>query len=568
MQYSRNMALLKNKIIWKGRGNKSPLSFDVLIDRIMLFLVVGSLLLFILYPIFMVISTSVYRHGVFSLDNYRDLLSPGNLKLIKNSLFVSTLSSVLGTFLALCIALYTFLQKERIGALIYRLLMTTLISPPFVSALALIMLFGRRGLITYNLLGLSVNPYGWQGIVLLQTLGLISLAAIMLISALNAIDKRLLLASRDLGASALQTLHRVILPSIYPAILSVLFLLFTINMADFGTPIIIGGKFKVLATEAYMTIFSAADLGKAAAMSVLLIPPAIIAFYFYRKNLEKNNSLADGVKALGGEGLDFRLPLFIRIALGTITGLFFFLMLLKYGNIFLSAVTINVSGKLTFTWKHIEAFQFAYLPAVYRSLSMAVIAGILASVIGILLSYYTHRRQLPLMKPIEFIASLPYIIPGIFFGLGYIVGFNNHPLLLTGTTAILVLNCTFRHISVGNKAANAAFENLDRRLEMAARDLGASPVRILTTVIFPLLKSTFLLSFINTFTACMTTVGAIIFLVSPRNVVASVLMFKDITNGHYGLGAVVASVLIIVTVAVNLVAIKYLGREGGKPYVA
>ena len=57
-----------------------------------------------------------------------------------------------------------------------------------------------------------------------------------------------------------------------------------------GTPIIIGGKYKVLATEAYMTIFSAADLGKAAAMSVLLIPPAIIAFYFYRKNLEKNNS--------------------------------------------------------------------------------------------------------------------------------------------------------------------------------------------------------------------------------------------------------------------------------------
>jgi iron(III) transport system permease protein len=58
----------------------------------------------------------------------------------------------------------------------------------------------------------------------------------------------------------------------------------------------------------------------------------------------------------------------------------------------------------------------------------------------------------------------------------------------------------------------------------------------------------------------MTTVGAIIFLVSPRNVIASIVMFKDITNGGYGEASVMASILILITVSVNLVAIRLLNK--------
>ncbi|WP_406244044.1 ABC transporter permease [Tissierella carlieri] len=545
----------------KGRVEFSTLSFDYIIDKLILFAVIISLLVFILYPIVMVISTSVYRNGVFSFNNYKNLLNTQNLKLIRNSLFVSTLSSILGTFFALCIAIYTFLQRGKLKKIIHRSLMITMISPPFVSALALIMLFGRRGIITHNLLGLSVNPYGWQGIVLLQTIGQISLASMMLISTLNSIDLRQILASRDLGATPMETLLHVILPSVFPGIMSVLFLQFTMNLADFGTPIIIGGKYKVLATEAYMTIFSAADLGKGAAISVLLIPPAVIAFYFYRKNMAKLDNLSDGTKAVGGDNYEFSLPIGFRFILGLVTGVFFILMILKYGNIFLSAISTNSSGKLVFTLAHFEKVRFMYLPSLYRSIVLSVTSGIISSIIGILLSYYTHRRNIPMMKNIEFISSLPYIIPGIFFGLGYIVAFNKEPLLLTGTFAIVILNCTFRHISVSNKAANAAFTTIDKKIEDAARDLGASRFRIFLSIILPLLKSTFLTSFINTFTACMTTVGAIIFLVSPRNVVASIEMFKDISNGQYGLGAVMASLLIIITVSVNLIAMRLLSKE-------
>lgn len=66
-----------------------------------------------------------------------------------------------------------------------------MISPPFVSALAYIFLFGRRGLITHQLLGLSVNPYGWHGIVILQMIGSISFASLMLLPSFDHMDQRL-----------------------------------------------------------------------------------------------------------------------------------------------------------------------------------------------------------------------------------------------------------------------------------------------------------------------------------------------------------------------------------------
>lgn len=551
---------MKSNITNEERANLA-LSFDSILDKFIFWIVVISLLLFILYPVVMVISTSFFYRGTFTLDNYKNLLNSNNLKLIKDSLFVASISSILSTIFSFCIALFTFVERKKIKKLIYRALMLSMISPPFVSSLALIILFGRRGIITHNLLGLSVNPYGWQGIVLLQTLGGIPLSSIMLISALHSIDTRQILASRDLGATTTQTIKNIVIPAIFPTILSVLFLSFTMNLADFGTPIIIGGKFKMLATETYMTIFSSGDLGKAAAMSILLIPPAILSFVFYRKNITNIDNRATGTKALGNENYDFQLPIWLKFVLTFITVSFFIIVVLKYGSIILSAFSINTSGKLTFTLKHFEEVKFAYTPAFLRSIIFAVIAGFVSSVIGILLSYYTHRRKIKGMSFIEFVSALPYIIPGIFFGLGYIVGFNKEPLLLTGTTAIVILNSTFRHISVANKATNAAFTTIDTRIEDASRDLGASKFKTITNIIFPLLRPVFLTSFINTFTACMTTVGAIIFLVSPKNVVASIVMFKNITNGQYGPASVMASILILITVSVNLIAIKLLNTK-------
>ena len=276
--------------------------------------------------------------------------------------------------------------------------------------------------------------------------------------------------------------------------------------------------------------------------------------------MDNINNKSEGSKALGSSNNKFEVPVALKYLTGFITISFLGIIILKYGTIFLTAISMNVSGKLIFTLDHIRKVKVSNLPAIMRSIYFAIVAGVASSIVGILLSYYTHRRKILGMKYIEFISDFPYIIAGIFWGLGYIVAFKDEPFLITGTTGILILNTTFRHISVANKATNAAFTTIDTRIEDSSRNLGASHFTTIRTIIFPMLKPVFLTSFINTISTAMTTLGAVIFLVSPRNVIASIVMFKDITNGGYLEASVMASILILITVSVNLVAISLLNR--------
>ena len=139
--------MINNTVSVSKERVNTALSFDTILDKIILWIVIISLLLFILYPIIMVISTSFFYRGEFTLNNYKNLFSQKNLILIKNSLLVVILSSVLATIISTCIALFIFVQMEGIQKLSYKALILSMISPPFVSSLALISLFGRRGLL-------------------------------------------------------------------------------------------------------------------------------------------------------------------------------------------------------------------------------------------------------------------------------------------------------------------------------------------------------------------------------------------------------------------------------------
>ena len=400
---------------------------------------------------------------------------------------------------------------------------------------------------------------------ILQMIGSISFASPMLLPSFDHMDQRLVLASRDLGASPEKTLFSVILPLVRPGILSVLFTLFTMNLADFGTPIVIGGNFKVLATEAYTQVISTANLGRASAISILMVPAAAVAFYFYYQSPKRMSPQGDGPERHGrGTGL------YIDGSSGWSRmdrdRMFFLVMALKYGNIFLSAFSNTASGSLTFTLDYFGKLPRSQWNSFGHSLVYSAVAAAVSAFLGILLSYYTHRRKIAGMRTAEFFALLPYIIPGTFFGLGYVAAFSHPPMYIRGTSAIIILNLVFRQISLTNKSANAMFSGIDRKIEDAARDLGASRLEVLFGVILPLLKTTFATGFISIFTSCMTSVGAIIFPISPGKNVASAELFQSIENGRYGVASVQAVPIILVTVGINMAFMSLTKRRerGGK----
>lgn len=527
--------------------------------NLILFLVIIGVVLFCFYPIYKIIVTSFFDNNSFTLKFYRGIFNE-NYLLLKNSMITSSISAGIASIFGGIIAYYMLFSSERVRKFYYYLLMLTMISPPFIFGISYIMLFGRRGLITYRVLGLHTNPYGLKGIVMLQLIGEISFATFMLYEIFKNFDYTLINASRALGASPWESLKRVVFPISVPAFLGTFFILFTKNLSDFGSAIIIGGRESTLATEVYLTVIGEGNMPKAAAMTLLLIFPALLAFLLYKRILLKKFSSFLVGKGMESKNISYSLPFGVKILFKVVAYLFVLIMFIQYSAIFFSGFYNYTSKGIEFTLEYIEKFKLSSTRVFLRTIVYAFISGAISSTIGILISYYNRERNSYFFKGIEFLGGLPYIIPGTFFGLGYILAFNSGIFTLTGTATIVILNCAFRQISIGIKAGDSIFSTLNPNIEKAGRDLGASKMRILLDIIFPLLKPAFLISFVNCFIATMTTIGAIIFLVSPGNNVATIMLFTQVAQGEYGAASITALAITFITFSLNIFVAKVLKK--------
>lgn len=558
---------MKNKEPRQKRASLYDAHFYNILDYVILAVLVAGVLIFILYPLLCMIKQSFMGDAGFTTEVYRSIFTE-HLKLVKNSTFVGLLAALFSTIIGLFVALSVWTAGSKVGKILESILLISMVSPPFVSSLAYIQLFGRNGLITKRILGLSLNPYGWVGVVVMQTMFFASLNALMIIGMLRKMDMSLVRASSDLGAGSGYTLWRIVVPLLSPILLSCFLLSFIRSVSDYGTPVVIGGRFETVSTEIYMQVIGYSRLDKSAALNVLILIPAIVVFAIYRYLMKKNEKLISGnsnkmveseerfhVKGLSG----------FVVWLGAAA--FFVMMALVYGSIFLNSFTKNMRGKLKFTTEYLDALLERNMDTFVRSVKYALIVAIVGSLIGILLSYYIDRRKIRLGGVLDFIITMPYMLPGSCFGIGYILAFNHEPIKLTGTAMIVILNMIYKQMSITTKAASSSLMQISTELDMAARDLGAKRFQVMKDVILPNLKQAFATGFVNNFTSAMVTAGAVIFLVTPGQKIAVFTLFDCINTGKYAEGSMIASFIIVITISVNLLFSFILTRKGRKKRV-
>jgi iron(III) transport system permease protein len=125
----------------------------------------------------------------------------------------------------------------------------------------------------------------------------------------------------------------------------------------------------------------------------------------------------------------------------------------------------------------------------------------------------------------------------------------------------------FRNLPVGVRAGTAAFKQLDRSLDEASLMLRASTSQTLFKVVLPLLKPALVAALVYSFVRAMTTVSAVIFLVTAENELATTYIIGRVGNGDYGVALAYCTVLIVLMSAVIAliqwaVGERRLGRRG------
>jgi iron(III) transport system permease protein len=502
--------------------------------------VVSVLLLFVLYPLARVCLTP--RLG----DWAAVLSSPRWRGALANTLFITVLSTLSSVTLGYAYA-YAVTKARIPGAAFFSALpLLLLVSPPFVGGLAFTFLFGRRGLITHALLGFDLSIYGWQGLWLAQTLAFFPTAYIILRSSLGGQNCGLDQAARGLGASRLKVFSSITLPLSRPGLLSASLYISISVLSDFANPLLVGGRFRVLATEIYTQLSGWANPGASACVGVMLLVPALLLFSAQR-GLERRGPGRFATQGGRGSSLPgVGASLAARALLFGLCLLAALYIVLHFGIIFWGALSRvwGVDPSLSFT--HIRRVAREW-PSLANSLSFAVIAALCSALVSSLAAYVSRRCRAPLSGAIDALTLLPAAIPGSLIGLSFVLAFNGAPFRLTGTALIIVAAMAIRYLPMGYRVNAAALGQIKESMDDGARALGASRSRVFLDIIAPMTREPIISTFVFAFVQAMGSLSAVIFLVSFHTPLASVSILNWADQGSWGDAAALASLLILLT---------------------
>ncbi len=467
------------------------------------------------------------------------------LEVLRNSLFISVLSTISATVIGFGFA-YALSRPKFPGKTFFRITsILPLISPPFVAGLSLILLLGRQGIITHGILGLDISMYGWHGLWLAQTFAFYPIAALTLSGVLKSLNPTLEYAAQDLGQTRWGIFKTVTLPMAIPGVASAALLVLMLALSDFGNPMVIGGPFRVMATEAYVQVVGMQNLGMGAVISIVLLVPSFLFFLIQRYWVSRRQYTS--VSGKGGR-LD---PMTISPTVKWL--LFAFLMLVS--AFVLAIFVVVVWGAFARTWGFdwtltLENFEFTFLARmghIWNSIQYSLVAGFTTAVFAVISAYILFRKQFLGRKTFDFLVVLPAALPGTLVGIAFIFAFNQPPLVLTGTAAVVILSMIIRNVPVGYRTALSGLHQIDVSIEESAADGGANTLQILKDITIPLLKTAFTVTLVYTFIRSMNTVSAVIFLVSAGTNVATTSILGLAEHGYWGEAAAMATILIAIT---------------------
>ncbi len=489
---------------------------------------------------------------------------PAYRTIITNTVVMGLLVALLGTAVGF---LFAFVQV-RLDVPFKRFMHITallpVISPPFAVATAMIVLFGRSGMISRGVFGIRYDIYGLDGLTSVLALSFFTIAYLNLRGMMLALDPALDEASTSLGASRWRTFRKVTLPMLAPGIASSFLLLFVEAIADLGNPLVLGGNYEVLATRIYITIVGLYDPVGAAVLCLILLVPSLTVFMVQRYWISRTSVVSVTGKP-AGVMQTVKQPL-VRWGLFAVVMFICLLIVLLYATIIAGAFVKVPGVNETLTLDH---FNFVInglgRKAMEDTTRLSLIATPLASLIGMVIAFLIARTRLPGRAALDFATMLGIAVPGTIIGIGYLLVYNNPitvtlPVLgeivlipkltggqgLVGGAIAIVLVYITRSVPAALRSGASALAQIDPSIEEASTSLGANSARTFWRITLPLIRPAFLAGLIYAFARSMTTISAIIFLTTPQTKIMTQQILNEVENGRYGNAFAYCTLLIII----------------------
>ena len=393
--------------------------------------------LFVVWPLLRVVVEGFFNAetGAFSLEYFGRYIDPYFVRhswyTLRDTMTMGLATATGGTILGFIVAFTLVRCSYPFQRVSHALSLVPTISPPFAIAIAVILLFGRAGLVTKDWLGINfaqgVNDiYGLDGLVLVQIITFFPVAYLIIRAMLERLDPAMEEAAQSLGANKLHILRTVTLPLLIPGFAGSFLLLFVESLADLGNPLLLTGTRNVLSTEIFLAVNGEYNQQKAAALSLVLLIPTLTVFILQRYWVNRRSYVSITGKPTGGQ-LQIR-EWYIRWPFVILTTLSLALVAVLYATIAIGSFTRlwGVDFSLTFDNYRI-AFQRG-IEAILDTTFLSAITTPLAGVLGMIIAFLVVRRQFSGKESLDFVSNLGAAVPGTILGIGFIIAFIGPPL--------------------------------------------------------------------------------------------------------------------------------------------
>ena len=522
--------------------------------------------LFLIYPLIKLFYQAVLVDGKFSLANFASFFSQKYyVKSIRNSLYVSTLATLLTLIIGVPMAYFYQMYEIKGKTVLQILIILCSMSAPFIGAYSWIMLLGRSGAVTVfikNLTGITMpNIYGFNGILLVLALQLFPLAFLYVSGALKNIDNSLLEASENMGTTGVKRFFKVIIPLLMPTIIATTLMVFMRAFADFGTPLLIGEGYQTFPVVIYNAYFAetGSNHGFGAAVSVIGIVITTIFFLAQRYVNGKFTFTMNAMHPIERKPLHGIKGVLINAYCWIMVGIAFLPQLYVMYTSFL-----KTSGKLFVEGYSLDSYKFAFThlkKAIPNTFTIGLAALAIVIALAIIIAYLVVRRSNTTNKVIDILSMVPYIIPGSVVGIALAMSFSSKPLALTGTVAIMIIALVIRRIPYTIRSSVATLQQIPMSIEEAAISLGSSKLKAFFTITVPMMANGILSGAIMSWVTIITELSTAIILYNLNSVTLTIATYTYVSRGNYGIAAAYATILTVSTIISLLAYMKITGNK-------
>ncbi|MGZ8426711.1 MAG: ABC transporter permease [Candidatus Binatia bacterium] len=503
----------------------------------------------------------------YSLKNYVTILAdPYTYKVMWTTLYFSAVTIAVAVPLGFIFAWLVERTDMPYKALAMSLLSIGILFPTFLKAMGWVFLLHPRigviNIFLMQLFGLSTAPLNiatLTGIGWVQGLTLTPLAYVMISAALKSMNPSLVEAASVHGVSQWRTLVRIELPLIWPALFSAVIWMFTVAIAAFDVPGVIGmaNNIFTFSTAIYFMINPNEGLpryGLSGAYGTIMVGLSLIMMIPYFIALKQSHKY----QIISGKAYQPRpvelgrwrwsawalLGLYFTLAFVLPLLAIFWVSLLPY----VQAPSWQALSSLTFERYSAAAFDRAILDAALNTILLMVSVPTLIVLICAAVSWIVTRSKFRWRVALDAVAFLPHPVPNLLFALAiaYLALLVSNVVPLYGTIFVIMAVYIVCWISFGTRVLNNSMIQVHRELEEAAQVGGVSSFKILARIIVPLIKPGLVYTWIWTSLSAYRELTMAVFLSSPKSQVLSTYIWGQWHGGGLGDAAAIAIMMIAV----------------------